>query len=133
MEKIVRNSLTKREIEIMILGEISSQTKNKYDETKHFILQTFEKEGIEKIKNEKGSFTKVNAKTMTVAELIKEKEKEYKKLQDEIKQLKTLNKNTVLLVRNEYATRTASKETKEKAKEYIDKILQDFTSKSLKQ
>ena len=52
MEKVTRNSLTKREIEIMILGEISSQTKCKYDETKHFILQTFEKEGIEKIKNE---------------------------------------------------------------------------------
>lgn len=133
MEKITRNNLTKREIEIMILGEIATQTTKKYNESKNYIMQTFIKDNVEKISNEKGSFTKVNAMTNTIEEIIANKKAEIEKLQKEINHLNTLDKHQVMITRNEYATRSASKETKEKAQEYIQKMLEDFTSKTLKQ
>lgn len=133
MEKVTRNNLTKREIEIMILGEIATQTNKRYNESKNYIMQTFAKENIEKIANEKGSFTKVNAMTNTIENIINDKKAQIEKLQKEIEYLNTLDKHQVMITRNEYATRSASKETKEKAQEYIQKMLADFTSKTLKQ
>lgn len=131
--KSSRNHLTKREEEILLIGEIHTQTEKLYNESKTYIMQTFTKEDIEKIANEKGSFTKVEAKTSTIEEVIKSKQALIEKLQNEIEDLKTKDKNEIIITKIEYAQKTSSKETKEKAKEYIDKMLEDFTSKTLKQ
>ena len=133
MEKVTRNRITKRDLETIILGEIQAQTDKKYNESKTYLMQTFTKERIDKIANEKGSFTKVNAKTITIEELIEMKEAQMEKLQEEIVELKLKDKTEIVIIKNEYCTRYASPETKEKAREYIGKRLADFTSKTLKQ
>ena len=134
MEKVTRNNLTIREVETMILGEVSDQLNERYNNSKtNYIMPIFAKEKIEKIANDKGSFTLVNATTSTIEKLIAKKQAQQNKLQEEIDYLKTLDKNQVIITKNEYITRSTTKEFKEMATKYIDKMLEDFTSKTLKQ